>query len=324
MISHPKMVDTDGDGYNDYLEVKGFEMPEKTPDLFRSLSGVDTLTQYSYKSPSLLNNADPLKWNVSDRHLAMLSHLSYSSKSLKYLHDYDKNEFMSLASVRELEGWRKAYGVVNLKNKHSVEEKEIGFAANVYVKDKNVVIAFRGSSDRIDWKQNVTSTVNSVKLHPQTKDVENFIKQTMNSFIKDDSYNLYVTGHSLGGLLALHGTYEVEKSEYKNALKRTATFNGLGVERFAPRDIKKTLKATSDIIADYVIEGLWGSDCDVVSKIGISYGKKHTYPVIKRCLEAEGVKDLKIYEVWRVAGYGKAMHRLANFYAYDELKNISY
>lgn len=156
--------------------------------------------------------------------------------------------------------------------------------------------------------------------------MENIIPKVIRSLGMDHSstYNIYLTGHSLGGLLALHGTYEIKKGYYSKALKRTTTFNGLGIEKFAPKKMKNTLKETEDIMADYIIKGLWLTDKDLVSSIGTSYGEKHYYTVTDKCLEAEGIEDLKIYELWKGTKYVKAMHRLANFYSYEELKNRGY
>ncbi len=189
---------------------------------------------------------DPLVWDVSDRHLAMFAQLSYSTESIDQLKDYDNTFFLGLASVDEVDGWDLRYSTYFV---NTLGEEE-GFAANVYVHDKFVVFAFRGSSDDIDWNQNFASGINPFQLHPQTYEAEMFVTSAINTLGLDDSYRIFVTGHSLGGLLALHGTSELLTNDLAQSFVRTATFNGLGVETFAPLSIKERLEASSEKIAD--------------------------------------------------------------------------
>lgn len=105
MLSHPKMIDTDGDGFSDYAEVKSLQESGNNTRVWSS-SLKSNASLYKNNSTIEIKNPDPLKWNITDRHLALFAHLSYSDKPIKELYNFNKEQFLGLADINELDQWR--------------------------------------------------------------------------------------------------------------------------------------------------------------------------------------------------------------------------
>lgn len=106
------------------------------------------------------------------------------------------------------------------------EDGKHGFGAIAIRKDNNVIIGYKPTRSYKDWIENFTI---QFMPHPQRKYAIEFIKPIVN---KHD--NIYITGHSLGGLLAQYATYELHNAEYKNI--KTVTFNSASI--LNPKHIK--------------------------------------------------------------------------------------
>lgn len=224
--SHPLKVDSDGDGYPDGIEgeaVKHFE---------------DTMKIKCKKDER------PLKWDVSDRDLLLLSDVVYK----------DVPVGTDLSSIyKELKGWK----VIAVS--HSMFGKEYaslaGLQAAAYQRDDNVVIAYRGSEKLITkwltepgndgWKELIKAenyvkfftdwiigdiTTGIIGANSQTIPAKNFMKDVLNQ-IDDKINNVYICGHSLGGYSVYMGASEGLRHEKAGKIKKIATFNGFGLAK---------------------------------------------------------------------------------------------
>lgn len=218
--SDPSKKDTDDDGYSDYVE----------------------------KS----TGTDPLKWDVSDRDLAMFSTLAYNSKSPINLigTDFESDRFQGLAKMKEIESW-KLDDYISYVTEDGGDEK--WFSASTYKESdsKNIVVTFRGSSDWMDWVENLFIYPWAFVRHPQAEEAESYIKKIVNKY---PDYNVYITGHSLGGYLALTASASISSID-SSVVERVATFNGLGLDGLtSPKYIKEGIDNIKSRITCYRID----------------------------------------------------------------------
>ena len=268
--SHPKMVDTDGDGFDDYVETKDSEVGIESQNFTDEIMKSSTATE-KYESKN------PLKWNVSDRDLAMASSIAYSylkkETKIKNLSSALKNEiserFMDVANISELDRWQ-------VKDTWYAKG---GLQIVAFTIDDNIVVAHRGTEPKggdknelwMDWYNNGTTYL--FGLSTQTPATKKFIKNTMKN---NQGKKFYITGHSLGGHLAYNAAAEGIHYD-KSSIKGIVTFNGLGLV-YHPGDMWddiQLVKLESEI-RNYMVKG------DPVSKgfLGFTtlhYGKTFTY-----------------------------------------------
>ena len=238
-ISDPTKKDTDDDGYNDNNENK--------------------------------SGTNPLLWDVSDRDLAMLSDIVYNDLpkgtildstllSDKIYNDIN-NRLGGPAKVEELNGWEV------LDTHYSY----VGLEAAVYKKDNNLIVGYRGSESNdlfdlvSDWV--VADIIGWVTgFNVQVPAAKSFIAKVMK---ENPGYNIYVTGHSLGGSLAMNSASKAISID-KDRFKRLSTFNGLGLVVgvtfgiFDVGDEVNLLKAEEKIY-NHRVKG------DIVSKLPLTF-----------------------------------------------------
>ncbi len=238
----------------------------------------------------------PLVWDVSYRDLVILSNVVYTnlksgtilsnSKELKL-----KTDDGVVSNSNEMKGWKVAEAVYNPLT---------GFEAAAYVKDDNIVIAMRGSEseDLADILQDwvVADIAGFISgLNWQLPAMETFVKNVVKKY--GDSYDkFYVTGHSLGGYLALMAGSQLVWKGVKEKIERVVTFNGLGlspspISSILDVDDYHNLLIIRSKVKNYKILG------DVVSMIGTTPGDDITRPM------SESLGDY---------GIGKA-HSLSSF-----------
>lgn len=90
------------------------------------------------------------------------------------------------------------------------QKGDFGFCA---VKDGQIIIAFRGSDDKADWKSNLNERINFFEYHTGFWDsVHRYINQ-ISDFINlhQTNHEVLFCGHSRGGALALLAGYCVGK-----------------------------------------------------------------------------------------------------------------
>ena len=165
--SHPKKIDTDGDGIKDKDDPK------------------------------------PRYFNVTDRHLSMFAKLSYSTKDIKDNKSFDKDA-LGYAKLSELNGWKLVDSyIIGTSSKG----KELFFAANTYqnTNTKDVVVAFRGTDDGWDWLENLVIYPIPWTSHPQAVDAELYInkiakKYSSKIYITGHSLGGYLAAYATGAI----------------------------------------------------------------------------------------------------------------------------
>lgn len=193
--SHPRLYDTDGDGYSDKEE-------------------------YYY-------NYNPREWNVTARDLAMFMELSYRDDS--YIRKV-VNEFHTLNEVydnrheyvmmhRELAPFWRVKEVYHEQNGFDAIlfefRSEYSFLRNGSIQ----VLAIRGTSEANDFDDDAAIAASSSP--DQARTVRNLINSYAN---RSDITNLYITGHSLGGYLSQVANVEANNSGY-SWIRKAYTFN---------------------------------------------------------------------------------------------------
>lgn len=269
-ISDPTKKDTDDDGYSDYEEYK--------------------------------NETNPLVWDISNRDLAMCSNIVYHNlpKDTEFNYsswkDAINDSLGDKASIQELKGW-------------SVFDTHYSFGgleAAVYKKDKNLIVAYRGSESN-DVADIIEDWVMAdglgwlTGLNVQAPSAKSFIARIMK---ENPNYNIYVTGHSLGGSLAYNAASKAVDVD-SSRVKRVAVYNALGLVMgvtLGTFDIKdeKNLLSIEDKIYDYRVE--W----DVVSKIPFTfhYGNEIEVPYSKDLqgdiIKYDPIKAHSLYSIFEV------------------------
>lgn len=242
------------------------------------------------------DDSNPLKWDISDRDLAMCSSMAYSAipseiHSVTYLDDLPNslkseiddnfNEFGEVADLAELVRWK----VIDSKTELN------GMQAVAFKIDSNIVVAYRGTQGLLDGLNDIAEGV--AGLNVQSEPAKYFLVQVMKN---NPDCNIYVTGHSLGGNLTYHAA--AAGIEYNASdVKGIVTFNGLGLvvrpisflEYLWANDI---LTANSSIIRDYRVYGDWVSE-GVIGNITEHYGGK---PIYKN-KSSNVPDDIKLQEV---------------------------
>lgn len=263
MKSHPKMKDTDGDGYSDYLEVKSLEENRRN------------VVGYSYVGPTQSKDPNALKWDVSDRDLAMCSNIAYvdlpdktkvedlSSDKTKEINAW----FVELADIKELKGWTIL---------ECAKNKITGFEAIALKKDKNIIVAFRGSeeSNLIEILQHwgVGNFIGIAQgINPQVPSAKSFANSIAKQY---KGCSIYLTGHSAGGYLSQMSTASLVKRFRKNMIIESVSFNapgpGFALAIINDNDELAALQFVKKKMHHYRIKG------EKISLVGYHVGKTTT------------------------------------------------
>lgn len=259
VLGHPLMKDTDSDGLDDD------------------------------------EDAHPFKWDISDRDLAMLAQICYEdipagtrldtlSATYPSYADNITSAFKGAATLEELTGWRV------FKTHYSMGGLQIA----VYEKDDQLVFACRGSEDKDIWYKSAEFWKDWIVadglgwitgFNAQAPAAKSFVKKVMN---QHTSYDVYVTGHSLGGNVAYNlasKALDVDASR----VKKINAYNGLGLLfglTLGLTDLvdEYRLVNNNEKIKDYHIEG------DPVFLLSIfHYGEEIE---LSMCEKAYGAHDL--------------------------------
>ena len=287
---------------------------------------VDTGKPFGSSAPNGYEDADhdgfpnvsdphPFAWDISDRDLALCSGIAYydleDCDDISALPDdeivaIDKKFFpedlawYSLpkddpgrVSADELKGWRVATWSYT-------SQYGQGFDAAAYLKDDNVIVAFRGTEGDLsinptpDWANNYSSYLLGLSL--QDDDAVAFLQSIVRSY---GGYNIYVTGHSLGGHLAYKA---IAANDYPYT--EVATFNAFALSDVHDAyDLGRLSKRSTDIRAYCVAN-------DAVSSLPLT---SHPGKVITCDKDYSGGKDL----IQRL----NSEHWLINFF--DDLEPAS-
>ena len=215
---------------------------------------------------------------MSYRDLALLANAVYEN--------YGAGAILSRKDLEmQVEGYGLAGSTDELKGWVVVESAYnpyTGFEAAAYAKDNNIVIATRGSEahDLADILQDwVVADVigHLIGLNAQLPAMETFISVVAAKY--GDRYDhFYVTGHSLGGYLALMAGSQLVINGLEHKIDGVVTFNGLGMSSmnsftyFLDLDDNINLQKIRGEIKNYKTLG------DVVSCIGYTPGDDITVP----------------------------------------------
>ncbi|MCI3920631.1 DUF2974 domain-containing protein [Paenibacillus sp. TRM 82003] len=123
----------------------------------------------------------------------------------------------------------RSWAITNVKS-HNLPEQTGFVAFAVETSPGTKVVAFRGSEPmedptyRNDWSNNADTSYDAIS--PQQKDAVRYI-QRLQQTSGDGIDALYLTGHSLGGNLALYSSFRLDE-RYREKLVSATTFNAPG------------------------------------------------------------------------------------------------
>ena len=323
--------DTDDDDLTDAQELGTSRVVDMLPYItsltnrydvpVESYTGKTQITVWKYRSNPVRVDTDcdgtkdnedsnPRKWDISDRDLAISAGISYTN--LVKGDSIEKKSSISLgsgANVNEMVGWT----VVD-------SWKGVGYYGVALKKDKNIVLAFRGSKPGydgfidFDWISDwvfadVVNVLTGISV--QAPAAEAFTAKVMDNY---PDYNFYICGHSLGGNLALNAS-TTALTLSPSIVKRISTFNGLGMPNLSLNAMVALGSAYDDYILstyssrifDYEIKG------DLVSKLEMKPDHKWYDLFDLPITEGFGQRDGTVLPQV-VSGNAVSAHSLDNFY----------
>ena len=257
------------------------------------------------------DDTEPLEWNVSYRDLVLLSHSVYEDYGagtvLSDTHlKLNSNEGEVAGTLDEMKDWQVVLSVYN---------PITGFEAAAYAKDNNLVLATRGSEkkDLADMVQDwvVADAIGYISgMNAQVPAMKTFVAMAVEMY--GDRYeNIYVTGHSLGGYLAMMASAQLVKHGMEDKIRDVVTFNGLGM------NLGAALMWDMDDYARLLrIHGKlkhYRTDNDVVSRIGYTPGDDITID-----------RSMRVWNIDFINGHGlfSFAERFSNSLREPEYDNI--
>lgn len=260
--------DYDGDGIKNGAELKVVKRGKYVYLEMRS-----DPTKADSDGDGFVDSADdnPLKWNVSDRDLAIFAALAYETPSTYNNRTINDNYyFLDYCSATEVyEHW-------NIVDCSGETFADIGthFYATTYKNNNNVIIAYRGTDEELgEWINNIVG-VGLFNYHPEERLAKLYADRIVQKYPR---CHIYITGHSLGGYLSQFGAYEIAEKHPHADLKKVAYFNGIGLNYnkllfWTNKDEINTLKSyynNSQQNPNLISYNIFG---DVVSALGSHSG----------------------------------------------------
>ncbi len=187
-----------------------------------------------------------------------LNGLSSRSKSIDKL-------FAGYTNNINFKGWTLEDYIINTSL-----DSDYSFSAITLKKDNNIIIAFRGTDSGMFMENK--RYILPFTTHPQAKFACNYLNKIMNSNIVDENTKVYLTGHSLGGYLAVYAFGNaLNYSPWQNQIVNVTVYNALGIGLTDNRNIRKVLKSKDvDRLTYYRVKG------DIVSQIGTHFKNQIT------------------------------------------------
>ncbi|MGO5092402.1 Mbeg1-like protein [Clostridium sp. LCP25S3_F10] len=309
ITTDPNDPDTDGDGLKDGEEIQysrgngGYFTLKSNPLVYDS-DGDGSSDKY---------DANPMKYELSDRQLAIFSKLAYSDlessigKTVKEIKN-SKDNF----NTAELQDWGNTEEVGDWKlidAKDDTSYSKASFAASTYKLGNNIIVAYRGSESNLELLSDIAILLNT---HHEAGQAYAYTKDAFKSNVNS---KIYLTGHSLGGFLALKTTQNSVKerdSQEMNlygSIEKTVRFNAPNYGIVFGEDSKNL-----DVIKDKIIN--YRTEEDKVSLLPWSsfVGVKYEYPTREELYKTKYDKNSTLDK------YVLAPHDMANFLYYLEPK----
>lgn len=246
--NNPKWhIDSDEDGLPDaFEEILKTDKYNKDSDNDK-LSDEEELKRGS--NPLYKDYNRSLKYELSNEYIID----DFKSNKNIYVSEYMLFESADLASkIIEKNPRGKTIGEI-FKDKYKsikdfkvirYENGERGFGGIALRCGNSLIVSYKPTRSYMDWIENFTT---QFMPHPQRDYAIEFIKPLVNNDTK-----VYISGHSLGGLLAQYATYDLVNKGYENV--KTVTFNSANTlnpkhikGKYAPPIIKNSL------IKDYIV-----------------------------------------------------------------------
>jgi hypothetical protein len=192
---------------------------------FRFMSGSGTITQLDNQTSA---------GEVSERLLMAFANATYN------------DGFYSLNLPRRVYvGFPINYGDWSLVYAHeagSDRSLHSGFRYLIFERGNDIIVAFRGTplGYAADWRDSAFMIFHG--SHPQHTNVRQAVQSRgkINDYLQQGR-NVFITGHSLGGNLAVMAYNEIinlEGGKYTDQVIRIETFNGVGVRRSISNNIE--------------------------------------------------------------------------------------
>ena len=163
---------------------------------------------------------EPEKWNVTDRDLRLFTELAYrTSDELTKIFNKDQAAIADFNSTKLLNVTDVAEIVNNWQFVKQIHQTN-GFSATIFTNGREAVVSIAGTNDGNDADDDI-----DIFNGAQPGQV-NSLKEIVSALSEYDNY--YLTGHSLGGYLAV---YMAASYLYNNDhLKHVAVFNAPGIK----------------------------------------------------------------------------------------------
>ena len=195
----------------------------------------------------------------------------YSMRDLRifmlYSEDYDKPD--ENPKFTEFSEWEflTAYNHKMIRKEAGsiIDIEDSGFQASAFKKGNRVMIAYRGTDEKIDWIR--TNLLLGMNRYADQLTCVAWFYEKVTSLVKDAA--IYITGHSLGGCLAQFAHI------YSGCKHDTKTWNGLGVgeaHKIFEIDSSKTLSMA--ILKDVLLEKGYLKDEEWQKKCANPNGKE--------------------------------------------------
>lgn len=181
------------------------------------------MTDIGIFTPDDLKNIPTFRAAYSDRTALLMAKLAYRAYEI---FDSDEQAWEKFSDAICADGFTGCKGLI---------DRDIGTAGYVAVGDEILVVVFRGTEDTLDWWTNLNASF--VALQGGTRVHTGFfqaywpIRDTIFEFViaalRKKRRPVYITGHSLGGALALMATAELsnhDEAEVRDCIAACYTF----------------------------------------------------------------------------------------------------
>lgn len=160
------------------------------------------------------------------------------------------------------------------------------YDATVYIRGHDVVLAYRGTSEDPEWLNDAVGYLAGLTAE---EPLASLTARHVASKYAARGYNVYVTGHSLGGYLAQVGAAELARSPWSGRLRAVEYFNGIGLDFAFWANVAGWQSLDRAALVGYALGGgrLVGHRIlgDPVSLLGHHSGAVRAYPTEPECVE---------------------------------------